>query len=236
MKKKVLIIDDDFNVCRQIKYSLQSATTEVYYALSVSDGLKRFMEHEYCLVIMDIALSETDGQKLLKFMRRAKTIPILVLSSKPGREAKLSAYQAGALAYLEKPYELEECLVQAESLMDLYINLQFPKSRCYTLAFGMDLIIDPEQRIAILDDEELNLTRKEFDLLFCLASHAGQVLSREQLYGMVWNNENTYDVDEAVKSQIKTLRKKLTAYNREYIKNVWGIGYRFVDDSKNKQI
>ena len=228
MKKRVLIIDDDLNVCRQIKYSLQSVTTDVYYVLSVSEGLKRFMEQEYCLVIMDIVLAEADGQELLKMMRRAKTIPILVLSSKPGQEAKLSTYQAGAHAYLEKPYELEECLAQAESLMDLYVSL----SRCYTLAFGMDLMIDPERRTVTLDGQELNLTRKEFDLLFCLASHAGQVLSREQLYSLVWNNENAYDIDEAVKSQIKTLRKKLTAYNREYIKNVWGIGYRFVDESK----
>lgn len=234
MKKKVLIIDDDLDVCRQIKYSLQNVTTDVYYVLSVSEGLKRFMEQEYCLVIMDIVLAEADGQELLKMMRRAKTIPILVLSSKPGRETKLSTYQAGAHAYLEKPYELEECLAQAESLMDLYINLKAPRSRCYTLAFGMDLLIDPERRMVLLDGQELNLTRKEFDLLFCLASHAGQVLSREQLYSLVWNNENAYDIDEAVKSQIKTLRKKLTAYNREYIKNVWGIGYRFVDKSKNK--
>lgn len=232
LKKKVLIIDNDLEVCRQIKYSLGSITTEVYYALSVHEGLRRFMEQEYCLVIMDIALAEADGQELLKIMRRAKTIPILVLSSKPGQEAKLSAYQAGAHAYLEKPYELEECLAQAESLMDLYINLKAPKSRCYTLAFGMDLMIDPERRIVTLNGKELNLARKEFDLLFCLASHAGQVLSKEQLYSLVWNDENAYDIDETVKSQIKTLRKKLTASNREYIKNVWGIGYRFIDDSK----
>ena len=232
VKKKVLIIDDDLTVCRQIKYALQSITTDVYYAISVSEGLKRFMEQEYCLVIMDVVLSEADGQELLKIMRRTKTTPILVLSSKPGREAKLSTYQAGAHAYLEKPYELEECLAQAESLMDLYVNLKAPKSRCYTLAFGMDLMIDPDRRTVMLDGKELNLARKEFDLLFCLASHAGQVLSREQLYSLVWNNENAYDIDEAVKSQIKTLRKKLTAYNREYIKNVWGIGYRFVDECK----
>lgn len=232
MKKRVLIIDDDIDVCRQLKYSLQSLTTEAYYACSVSDGIKCFMEQEYCLVIMDIALAEADGQELLKIMRQTKTTPILVLSSKPGRETKFLAYQAGAHAYLEKPYELEECLAQAEALMDLYVNLNAPKGRCYTLAFGMDLMIDPERRIVILDGQELNLTRKEFDLLFCLASHAGQVLSREQLYSQVWNNENAYDIDEAVKSQIKTLRKKLTAYNREYIKNVWGIGYRFVDESK----
>lgn len=230
MKKKVLIIDEDLNVCRQIKYSLQSATTDVYYALSVSEGIRRFMEQEYCLVIMDILLSEADGQELLKIMREAKTTPILVLSSKPGQEAKLSAYQSGAHAYLEKPYELEECLAQAEALMELYVGLKSTQNRCYTLAFGMEMVIDPERRRVTLKGQELNLTRKEFELLFCLASHAGQVLSREQLYNQIWNDENSYNIDEAVKSHIKTLRKKLTAADRDYIKNVWGIGYRFSDD------
>lgn len=205
----------------------------MYYTVSVFEGIKRFIEQDYCLVIIDIVLSEVDGQELLKIMRKTKTIPILVLSSKQGVETRLSSYRAGAHAYMEKPYDLEECLAQAKALIDLYINLKVPKSRCFTLAFGMDLVIDPERRIVLLDGKELSLTRKEFDLLFCLASHAGQVLSREQLYCLVWNNENTYDVDEAVKSQIKNLRKKLTA-SRKYIKSVWGIGYRFVDDSNNK--
>ena len=232
MKKRVLIIDDDLNVCRQIKYALQSSTTDVYYAFSVAEGIKKFLEQEYCLVIMDISLSEVDGQRLLKIMREAKTIPILVLSSKSGQETKLSTYQAGANAYLEKPYELEECLAQAESLMELYVGLKSPKDRCYTLAFGMDMMIDPERRRVTLKGQELTLTRKEFDLLFCLASHAGQVLSREQLYNQVWNNEKSYNVDEAVKSHIKSLRKKLTVSDIDYIKNVWGIGYRFSDDDK----
>lgn len=230
MKKKVLIIDDDLNTCRQIKYSLQSITTDVYYALSVREGIRRFMEQEYCLVIMDMSLSEADGGELLKMMRKAKTIPVLVLSSKPGRESRLSAYQAGAHAYLEKPYELEECLAQAEALMELYVGLKPLEERCYTLAFGMDLLIDPDRRSVTLKGQPLNLARKEFDLLFCLASHAGQVLSREQLYSQVWNDENTYNIDETVKSHIKTLRKKLTPADREYIKNVWGIGYRFSDE------
>ena len=230
MKKRVLIIDDDLNVCRQIKYALQSSTTDVYYAFSVAEGIKKFLEQEYCLVIMDIPLSEFDGHRLLKIMREAKTIPILVLSSKSGQETKLSTYKAGANAYLEKPYELEECLAQAEALIELYVGLKSSKDRCYTLAFGMDMMIDPERRRVTLKGQELNLTHKEFDLLFCLASHAGQVLSREQLYNQVWNNEKSYNVDEAVKSHIKSLRKKLTASDRDYIKNVWGIGYRFSDD------
>ena len=230
MKKKVLIIDDDLEVCKQIKYSLQNETTDAYYTLSVRDGLKKFMEQQYCLVIMDIVLSEADGHELLSIMSQAKPIPILVLSSKPGNEHKLSAYHAGAHAYLQKPYELEECLAQAEALKQLYVELADKERRYYTLVFGKDLMIDPKSRKATLRGESLNLTKKEFDLLFCLARHAGQVLSREQLYTQVWENDNSYNVDNLVKAHIKTLRKKLTPANREYIKNVWGIGYCFTDE------
>lgn len=230
MRKKVLIIDDDLEVCRQIKYSLQNETTEVYYALSVRDGLNRFMEQRYCLVIMDIVLSETDGNELLTIMRQTKPTPILVLSSKPGDEQKLKAYRAGAHAYLEKPYELEECLAQANALMQLYVELADQEKRCYTLAFGMDLIIDPVSHQATLKGEPLDLTRKEFDLLFTLASHAGQVLSREQLYNQIWPNESEVNVDDSVKNHIKKLRKKLTPSGKEYIKNIWGVGYVFSDD------
>lgn len=233
MKKRVLIIDDNLEVCKQIKYSLQNETTTAYYALSVHDGLKQFMEQQYCLVIMDIVLSEANGHELLTMMRKSKPIPILVLSSKPGNENKLSAYQAGAHAYLEKPYELEECLAQAESLMQLYVELADKEKQYYTLVFGRDLMIDPIKRKATLKGEPLNLTKKEFELLFCLARHAGQVLTREQLYSQVWESDNSYNVDNLVKAHIKTLRKKLTPAEREYIKNVWGMGYRFVENEEN---
>lgn len=231
MKKRVLIIDDNLEVCKQIKYSLQNDATDVYYALSVKEGLKCFMEQHYCLVIMDIVLSEVDGHELLSVMRQAKSIPILVLSSKSGNQNKLSAYHSGAHAYIEKPYELEECLAQAEALMQLYVELADKDKRCYTLVLGKDLVIDPVSRKVMLKGEVLNLTKKEFELLFCLARHAGQVLSREQLYNHVWNNDNSYNVDNLIKAHIKTLRKKLSPANKEYIKNVWGIGYRFEDDS-----
>lgn len=111
--------------------------------------------------------------------------------------------------------------------MELYTQLHTAECRCYTLAFGMDLIIDPIRHQATLKGEPMNLTRKEFDLLFHLASHAGQVLSREQLYSAVWNEDSPYNVDESVKSHIKALRKKLIPSGKEYIKNEWGIGYRF---------
>ena len=81
MKKKVLIIDDDLNICREIKYSMQNETTDVYYALSAQEGFEQFAKHHFCLVIMDVSLSETDVFQLLKAMREVKPIPILVLSA-----------------------------------------------------------------------------------------------------------------------------------------------------------
>lgn len=234
MKKKVLIIDKDFNVCREIKYALQNEVTDAYYALSVHDGIEQLTRHHFCLVIMDIVLSETDGIELLKMIREIKPIPILVLSSNPDNAGRIAAFKAGAHGYLEKPYELEECLAQAQSLMELYAKLYTSESRYYTLAFGKDLIIDPTRYQATLKGESLNLTRKEFDLLFCLASNAGQVLSREQLYSQVWPAEDTINVDDPVKNHIKKLRKKLNSSGKNYIKNVWGVGYRFDENGEEK--
>lgn len=212
---------------------MQNATTDVYYALSAHDGIEQLTKHQFCLVIMDIVLSETDGMDLLKLICQIKPVPILVLSSKPGSGDRLAALKAGAHGYLEKPYQLEECLAHAQSLMGLYSKLHISDSRCYTLAFGMDLIIDPSRYQATLKGEPINLTKKEFDLLFCLARHAGQVLTREQLYAFVWDQDVSYDIEESVRSHIKALRKKLAPAGKGLVKTVWGVGYRFSPEEEN---
>lgn len=232
MKKKVLIIDNDLKVCKEIKYALQNETTDAYYALTVQEGLEYFLKYQYCLVIMDVFLAETDGLLLLKQMQQLKTVPILVLSSTADECDRVSALTAGAHGYIQKPYKLEECLAQAESLMRLYLSLNKAERRCYTLAFGMDLIIDPTRRQVTLKGQTLGLTRREFDLLFCLTSHAGQVLSREQLYNYVWSDENEVNVDDIIKNHIKKLRQKLTPSGKELIKNRWGVGYYFTDEEQ----
>lgn len=229
MNKCVLMIDDDLNVCREIQTALQDSTTDVTYTLSAQDGFALFTKRPYCLIIMDVLLSATDGLGLLQAMRKIKPVPILVLSSTAEGNDKVAVLQAGANAYLEKPYVLEECLAQAKSLMQLYLNLNPPEQRWYTLAFGFDLVIDPLRRFASLKGKPLHLTRTEFNLLLTLANHAGQVLSREQLYTLIWPSDADCDIDAdaAVNTHLKTLRKKLRPADREYVKNVWGVGYYF---------
>lgn len=122
------MIDDNLDVCREIKYSLQNETTDVYYVLSAHDAVEQLTKQHFCIVIMDILLSEADGMELLKIIRQIKPVPILVLSSKPGSVERIAALKAGANGYMEKPYNLEECLAHAQSLMELYAQLHTVES------------------------------------------------------------------------------------------------------------
>lgn len=227
MKKQVLVVDDDLNICREIKDALQDETTDVQYTLPAEKILPEYMRQPFCIVIMDISLTNVNGIALLETMRQAKPIPILVLSPVSNTADRVRLLQAGATTVLEKPCDISECLASAQSLMHIYLHSDFAERGCYTLAFEMDLIIDPSCRKVILKGKELDLTRREFDLLYYLACRSGQVLSREQIYNAVWRSEADYNVDESVKSCIKTLRKKLMSSKGDYIQNVRGVGYRF---------
>lgn len=229
MRKNVLVITEDMVLREKIKKEFQGNTIEIYHAISSETALKMYMMRTYCLVIMDIFIRESDGLELLKTIRHLKPVPILVLASKEDNKEKLRALKAGAACYFSPPYCWEECLVYANSLMDLYVDLQ-EKEVEGPLTFGTDLVIDLLGHQALLRGVNLKLTRLEFDLLYCLASHTGQVLSREQLYDLVWKGNNSYQVDEVVKAHIKALRRKLENSNIEYIKNVWGIGYQFLSE------
>lgn len=227
MKKRILIVNKDITVATRLKEKIECSCTEVTLVTSMQDALHHYFKTEFCLIIFDVNMSGESERLFLKAIRKSRVTPVMVLSSQANYAERLRAFQGGAHAYIGKPYSLEECMAQAESLMQLYIDLNTDSSICYTLAFGKDLVIDPETRQVFLKGKEIPFTRKEFDVLFCLASHPGRVFTREQLYDHVWNEEAVFNVDDVVKTHIKNLRQKLSDADLEYIKNVWGVGYRF---------
>lgn len=227
MKKNILIINEDEEEAKALKQRLQYPGTEVYCVFTMQDALSCFVKHNFYLIILDANMSAEDDHKLLKTMRSAKSTPIMVLSTQTGHTERIHALQAGAHAYLGHPYSYEECLAQAHALMQLYLESSPHGSVCYTLAFGNDLVIDPSTRQIFVKGREIDVTRKEFDILFCLASNPGRVFTKEQLYDQVWDEQSAYNIDDVIKTHIKTLRQKLSETDSEYIKNVWGVGYRF---------
>ena len=197
-----------------MKARLSSELTTVYIASNVEEAIGFLDVKNLCLVILDSEISQQDDHMLLKAIHKLKIAPVLILSTAADHVDRLETLQAGAL-------------------MKISIERNAKSNHFFTLIMGNGLIIDPQNRQVFLKEKELKLTKKEFDLLFCLASNPGQVFSREQLYNYVWEEEAIYNVDDVVKAHIKGLRKKLSDVETTYIKNVWGIGYYFHDDEKN---
>ena len=232
--QRVLIIDGDIESCKQIKYALQSYGIEAYYTQSVVNGIDRIQRYSYELVILDTSLAEQDGLKLLEIMRRMKDMPILVLSSHGDIENKKRAYRLGADDYLQKPYDLADCLLRAQALMRRYHGgtPQEKGQRRYTMVNYEDLFMDPRTREAAHNGKELELTRREFDLLYLLATHEGQVLTHEQLRSHVWGDDFIGDESKAIPTSVSRLRAKL---DDGYIETVRGVGYRFKKNQNEKR-
>lgn len=235
MEQRVLIIDSDRANCKAIKYALLEYGIGAYYTLSVVEGIDRLMGHNYQLVILDISLSETDGLELLRFMRRMKDMPILVLSSQGGIEHRERAYQMGADDFMEKPLELRECLLRAQALLRRYNATAppLPGQRRYTIINFERIMVDPVTRRTLYNGQELELTRREFDLLYLLSSHEGRVLTHEQLRYYVWGDDFAGDENNAIPVSVSRLRQKLDGGS--FIESVRGVGYRFIDPSHKKE-
>lgn len=198
-------------------------------------ALSIFMKWNFCLVIMDTQLPEYAGCEVLRVMRQTKAVPILVLSAKVDAVKRTEILQAGANVCLEKPYDLNEVLAQARSLIALCTTSTPLENQRYTIAFGTELVIDPTYWRVTLNGQQIELTHKEFLLLYCLASHREQVLSKEQLYHHVWKDDSEINLEATIKSHIRTLRQKLSPNGKNYIENVRGVGYRFTIDVKHNE-
>lgn len=223
-KNRVLIIDCDTNTCKEIKYSLQSETTEACYTTTAAEGLAELARKDYELVILNVSFPETDGMRVLQTLRDMKPMPILLLSASASLDDKVMALRAGADDYLVKPFVLEEFLARCEAMMRRFTLLNVHKTQAITVVECGDLMIEVETRQVFLNGRPLNLTRREFDLLSLLAFHPGRIFTFEQLYEQCWQ-QDYIGGQNSVMCQVKRLRQKLGGQG--CIETIRGIGYRF---------
>ena len=151
MRRQILLIDDDLPLCRQLRDALQDDTTEIRYFIETAEALDSFMRHRYCLVIMDPALEDMDGRELIRTMRQAKAVPILVLTNALPLKDEADLLSLGATVCVHKPIDTRHCIAQANALIRLYMESEHPEKQYYTLTFGTDLIIDPLHRQVLLN-------------------------------------------------------------------------------------
>lgn len=228
MPNKVLIIDDDIELCALIKKCVIQEELEADIAYTGKAGLAKIAEQndEYCLVILDVMLPGINGFQVLSELRKSSTIPVLMLTAKGTEIDKVTGLRLGADDYLTKPFSINELMARMESLIRRYTT--FNQAAPMEVLIFENMVIDKENRTVRINGESVDLTGKEFDLLVFLASSKGRVFTKKQIYTQVWEDEYAFD-DNNIMSFISKLRKKIEpdAEHPFYILTVHGVGYRF---------
>lgn len=232
MKNRVLIVDDDKELCTLMKKCIEQENLSAIIAHGGIEGLHLAEENKnsssLSLVILDVMMPDIDGFQVLKKIRETSNIPVLMLTAKSDEEDKVSGLRLGADDYLTKPFSINELMARVNSLIRRYTTLNPTTeidSECIELR-GM--VIDKANRIVSMNDHVVELTGKEFDLLFFLATNKGRVFTKKQIYMQVWEEEYAFD-DNNIMSFVSKLRKKIEPDPDHpfYILTVRGVGYRF---------
>ena len=224
---RILIIDDDKEVCVLIKRSVLSEDIEADFCNTGKEGLRKLKEKEYQLVILDVMMPGMDGFETMKEIRKESSLPILMFTSKNDNASKVCGLRAGADDYLTKPFDMDELIARIISLIRRYTRFNQSDGMTQKLEFD-GLHIDIENRSITTENGTFELPPKEFDLLLYCAKHQGKILTKQQIYEEVWGEEYFYD-DSNIMAIISRLRKKLEvdSGNPKYIQTIKGIGYRF---------
>lgn len=224
---KVLVIDDDKELCTLIKRSVLTENIKADCCNSGKEGLEKLKEKDYQLVILDVMMPGMDGFETLEQIRKESNLPILMFTSKNDSVSKVRGLRAGADDYLTKPFDMDELIARILSLVRRYTR--FNQSEGLPQQFDFDgLRIDMDTRSITTVNGTFELPPKEFDLLLLLAKYQGKILTKQRIYEEVWGEEYCYD-DSNIMAIISRLRKKLEENpgKSKYIQTIKGIGYRF---------
>lgn len=226
---KVLIIDDDKELCALMKKCIEQEKLSAVTVYNGIEGVRLIDENKdsYSLIILDVMLPDIDGFQILQKIRDKSNIPVLMLTAKSSEEDKVFGLRLGADDYLTKPFGINELLARVNSLIRRYTTLN-PFTADIDSISLKDMVIDKLNRTVTVKDIPVLLTGKEFDLLLFLASNKGQVFTKKQIYSQVWEEEYAFD-DSNIMSFISKLRKKIEPDPDHpfYILTVRGVGYRF---------
>lgn len=220
----ILVVEDDADINRLLCTVLEGAGYSCRPAYSGSEALLWAEKYDYDLIMLDLMLPGITGEDFLIQVRRGKTMPVIVLSAKVGVADRVNVLRLGADDFIPKPFDNDEVLARVEA--QLRRSRSFNQGPGSVLACG-SLILDRDSHTVRADGTEVALTAREFDILALLMASPKRAFSRAQIYESVWGEDFMGD-DNTVNVHVSNLRAKLAkaAPDREFIKTVWGIGFK----------
>ena len=221
----VLVVDDEPIVRDVVVRYLERAGFDTVEA-DDGDRARRLLEQETPdVVVLDVMLPGTDGFELCRWIRGRSSVPVILLTARGDEDDRIVGLELGADDYVTKPFSPRELTARVRAVLR---RAEAPSAPSARIAFG-DLQLDAEKREVRRGSDELQLTAKEFDLLWFLATHPRKVFSRDELMRRIWGYEAAFDTG-TVTVHVRRLREKVEAVPSEprHLQTVWGVGYRFV--------
>ena len=227
MVKKILIVEDESDLIKLLKYNLEKEGFRVSYATDGSIALAEVRRDPPDLVILDLMLPGLDGLEVCRQLRRSdkfSRIPVLMLSARSEEADRIVGLELGADDYVTKPFSMREVVARVRALLRRNEQAGPQKSK---LQRG-EIMIDPMAHSVMVSGKTVELSALEFRLLHYLASHPGMVFSRDQLLDSVWGNDRTV-TPRSVDVYIRRVREKIENQPQQpiYVQTVHGVGYRF---------
>lgn len=229
--KTILVLDDEVHILELISYNLGNAGYKVIKAETGEKALELLNHHEIDLAILDIMLPGIDGIEVLRFIRshgKYKKLPVILLTAKSDEISKVVGLEVGADDYIAKPFGVLELLARVKALLRRTKGMLSTDNEEDEKIVIDSITINKTRRLVKMNDKEIELSLKEFDLLYLLAANRGIVFSRDTLLEKIWGYDYSGET-RTVDVHIRNLRKKIEEddNNPIYIKTVRGIGYKF---------
>lgn len=230
---KVLIVEDEMNICNFIKTILETNGYQVMFAQNAASGNTMFLSHRPDLLILDLGLPDLDGTEVIKQVRESSGTPIIVLSARTNESDKVKALDLGADDYITKPFGTNELLARVRAALRGYRRREAESDRPNDKFCVADMVIDYAYRRVTIGGVEIKLTQTEYNVLELMSMHAGKVMTYSEINKKVWGYSDSGSVKK-LQVNMANIRKKLGEKPGEnrYIANELGIGYRMNVDSE----
>ncbi|MDF2540651.1 MAG: yycF 1 [Herbinix sp.] len=220
----ILIIEDERELAEILRDYLAVEGFKAILAFDGEEGLRAFETVHPGFVLLDIMLPKMDGIEVCKRIRIQSDVPILMLSAKSGEMDKVISLGIGADDYVTKPFSPLELVARVKAHLRRYRSQEPKENTSRTLIVGK-LKLSKDYYEVLYEDKKLEFTTKEFDMLYFFGNHLNLVFSKEQIYEQIWGM-NEYGDISSVATYIKRIRNKLDEYGLDYIRTVWGVGYK----------
>lgn len=231
--KRILIIEDDASIAELERDYLEIEGFDIQWVDNGQIGLRKALDEDFGLILLDVMLPGLDGFAVCRAIRKEKETPIMMVTAKREDIDKIRGLGLGADDYMIKPFNPAEMVARVKAHIQRYERVGRAASPVEdkvksTIITAGPMVIDQDSRIVTIDDVVIALTPREYDILLLLASNAGRVFTKEEIFERVWGLDAMGETS-TIMVHIKRLREKIELPNRDVqlVETVWGVGYRF---------